>query len=92
MNKAISEETAIALFTNDLGYIKKDIAEIKQSVKELAGVYPTKAEFATLAQRVVDLENGGKLWKALAPVIGAVVGSVITVLLLNYLNSFRPVV
>ena len=87
------DQTKVELIGKDIGYIQKDIAEIKSSVKELAGVYATKIQMdnadSQLKDRIRKLEQSGHMWRWLSPLIGAVLGSVITFLLVNYLQNAR---
>lgn len=49
--KAATDANA-ALLGLDIGYIKRDIAEIKESIKSLSGEYITRGEFQPV-QRIV---------------------------------------
>jgi hypothetical protein len=88
-----SDATKIALIGNNVEYIKKDLAEIKQSVKDLAGVYVTRVEVEDIRKavdiRVLALENSNNLWKWLSPTLGAVMGAAITFLLVQYITHLK---
>ena len=87
------QQTKVELIGKDIGYIQKDIAEIKSSVKELAGVYATKTQMDTLDNELRDrlrkLEQSSNLWKWLSPTLAAVMGSIITFLLVSYLQNLK---
>lgn len=93
MVKKRSEETAIAVIDTNISHIKEDISQIKQTVKDLAGVYITKLEFEdvrkALIERLDRLEKSSNLWKFLSPTFAAISGSIGTFLLINYLQNLR---
>jgi hypothetical protein len=84
--------------TVDIGYIKRDISEIKQAVKELAGIYvPTirfeeelkavklQIESVKLSAEVQAKRNN--VWAVVSPVTAAAFSSAVTFLLIQYLQS-----
>lgn len=85
------DATSTALIAKDISYISKDIAEIKQSVKDLAGVYATKVSVddanRVFETRLKKVEESGNLWRWLSPSIAAVMGSVLTFLIVQYLSK-----
>lgn len=88
-----TDETKIALINNNISFIQKDLSEIKTSLKELAGVYVPTAKFEE-AQRQLDvrlttIERSSNLWRWLAPVLSAVLGSVVTFLIISYLQNIE---
>lgn len=42
---ATADDTRIALMAKDISYIQRDMSEIKITLKEITGVYITRAEF-----------------------------------------------
>ena len=81
-----TETPKIELIAKDINYIQRDLAIITTSIKELSGVYPTKADLKTVSDKVEVLEKSSNLWKWLAPTLSAVLGSVVTFLVINYLT------
>ncbi len=83
-------ETSNALIQKDIGYIQKDIQEIKQGIKDLAGVYATKIfvddAFKSLDLRLQRMEESSNLWRWLSPTLSAVLGSTVTFLLIQYID------
>lgn len=88
-NGLAAAAAAAALVGNDISYIKKDIAEIKVSIKEIAGIYVSATTFANVFKamelRILRLENSNNLLRFLSPILAAVFGSVLTFLLIQYL-------
>ena len=44
MKKKLDENTTVALMGKDIGYIQKDIGEIKDAIKGLSGVFASKED------------------------------------------------
>lgn len=88
-----TEETKIELIGKDISYILKDIAEIKQSVNGLSGVYATQVSVDTkltaVEERLKKLETSSNLWRWLNPLITAVGTSIVTILVLSFLDKLR---
>lgn len=88
-----NEEPKTELIAKDISYIQRDISEIKSSIKELAGVYATKVqldEFSKdLKERLRRLESSANLWKWLGPAISGIFCTVITFLVINYLQNLK---
>lgn len=93
MTKQPTDETKIALINNNIGFIQKDLSEIKNSLKELAGVYVPTAKFeevqTQLNYRLAVLEKSSNLWRWLAPMLSAVTGSIVTFLVISFLQNSR---
>lgn len=100
MTKAEADTTKIAIINNNVAYIQKDIAEIKASVKELAGVYVTREalvevakqteeRFKALEKAIFEIKKSNNLWKFLSPTLGAVMGAVLTFLIIQYLQNLK---
>lgn len=94
--KSIQESQAdssqnVSLIAKDISYIQKDISEIKQSVRDLAGVYATKVfvddAFKAMTGDILELKQSSNLWKWLSPTLAAVMGSILTFLIINYLSK-----
>lgn len=86
MTKKISDDTQIAVINNNIGFIQKDIVEIKQS---LSNTYATRENLVQVAKdtelRLKRLEDASNLWKWLSPTLSAVMGSIVTFLVIQYL-------
>lgn len=85
--------TDIAVMNNNIGYIQRDIGEIKQSIKELSGVYATQISVtdgnAAFEKRIKSLEESSTFQKWISPAIASVVGSALTYLLIFYLSHLK---
>ena len=92
-DNGVAATTTAALIGNDISYIKKDIAEIKVSIKEIAGVYVSMVTFNDASKaiqlRILNLENSSNLWIWMSPAMAAVFGSILTFLLIQYLMHSR---
>lgn len=68
--------------------IKADIAEIKQSIKELGGVYVTQREFNDMKLaydiELARLNRRSALWAWLGPTLSAIFASAVTFLIVEY--------
>lgn len=88
-----SNEATIAVIQADIGYIKDDIKAIKQGIKELSGVYVTKQEFddelRAFKLRVEAQEKNANLWRLLTPIVSGVLCSVVTFLVIFYLQNIK---
>lgn len=82
-----SDETISALIQKDINYMRTDILEIKDSIKLLGGVYATKAEVKEVSDRAIALEKSSNLWKLLSPSLAGIGGSIITFLVIQYLQN-----
>jgi hypothetical protein len=82
------QETSIALIRKDISYIQSDINDIKTVLKE---GYATKDSLADVAReterRLGKLENSSNLWKWLSPTLAAVMGSIMTFLIIQYIMN-----
>jgi hypothetical protein len=85
-----AENTRIAIINNNISYIQKDISEIKLSLRE---AYATKQEFAQLEKdselRLARLENASNLWRWFSPTLAAILGSILTFLLIQYIMNMH---
>ena len=88
-----SDETKISLIGKDISYIKDDISEIKTSIKGLDTIFASKEQLRVVAKETEEglckLENASALWRWAAPILGAVMGSFVTFLLLEYLKDLK---
>ena len=88
--KPESDDTKIALINNNIEFIKKDIVEIKLA---LQNKYATNLSLETVAKetelRLKRLESSSNLWKWLSPILAAILGSVLTFLIIQYLMGLR---
>lgn len=93
MTPKASDETKIALIQKDIANIQSDMAEVKQYIKENNQTLATKDNLAVVAKetevRLVRLESASNLWKWLSPSISAVLGSILTFLIVNYLQKLQ---
>lgn len=64
----------------------KALDEIKSSIKEVKTILETQASYET---RLKKLEQTSNLWRWLSPTLSAVVGSVLTFLIINYLQNLK---
>lgn len=86
-----ADPTSIAVINTNVGYIQRDLSEIKTSIKELAGVYATKV-FVDDAVRSHDLrlktlEASSQLWRWLSPTLSAFASAVMAFFVLSYFNK-----
>lgn len=90
MIKPTNDNTAIAVIQTKVERIQIDIEDIKEVLKS---GYVTKDSLILTAReteaRLVHLETASNLWKWLAPVIAATMGSVFTFLIIQYLMGMR---
>lgn len=84
------DKITIAVINTNIGYIQKDIVEIKFSLKD---AYATKEALIQVAKetelRLLRLESASNLWKWMSPSVAAILGSTLTFLLINYLTNLR---
>ena len=82
--------TKIVSIGKDIEYIKRDVSEIKDSVKDLSSIYATKiaveAGNKEIEERLRRIEGSNALWRWLSPTLAAIVGSVLTFLIIQYLQ------
>lgn len=86
----LHDQTSIALIRKDISYIQSDINDIKVVLKE---GYATKDALVQVAKeteaRLVKLENSSNLWRFLSPTLAAIMGSVLTFLIIQYMMQLR---
>lgn len=82
-----------AVLATNVEEIKGDISEIKQTLKELNGVFVTQIKADETEKlfdiRVVRLENSSNLWKWLSPTLAAASAFIVEFLFTNYLQHLR---
>ncbi len=90
MVKPTNDNSAIAVIQSKVERIQLDIADIKEVLKD---GYATKDSLVMVMkeseQRFVNLEASSGLWKWLSPTFAAVMGSVLTFLLLQYIMQAK---
>lgn len=86
-----NDETKIAIISTNIDFIKKDIAEIKESFKELNNIFVTKQYFDEVVKTIdADLMrygNAGIFWKWISPTASAIIGSILTFLIIDKINK-----
>ena len=92
MNETIEVQPIIAI-AKDIEYIKRDMGDIKETMKALPGQYLTQKEHTEFVSAVNTrfgrIESSSTLWKWLSPIVGAILGSVITFLFVSYLTNLK---
>lgn len=81
-----NEQTKISLIGKDINYIQKDIAEIKQSMKDLTNVYATQIALEEVSKEVKQLRDSSNLWRWVSPTLSSAITAAVTFLLLFYLQ------
>ncbi len=88
-----TDNTRIALINNNIGYIQKDVSEIKEAIKGLDNVLASKEELSTVEKavdiRLVKLESASVLWKIASPALAATISGIFVFLLIQYLTKFH---
>lgn len=88
-----TDATKIALIGKDISFINENIKEIKETMNQLSGVYvPTtiyQEEKKAQNLRILRLESSSNLWRWLSPTLSAIFGSIITILIISYLNNLH---
>ena len=83
----IPDATSIAVINTNITYIQRDISEIRILMKD---GYATKEALKEVAvqteDRLTRLEDSSNLWKWLSPSLSAVVASMMTFLIINYIS------
>lgn len=92
-NVAATTAAASAVISTDISYIKRDIGEIKDSIKLISGVYATQVSVndsnKAFDLRVKNLEHSSNLWKWLSPTLAAIVAIIVEYLFLFYIQHIR---
>lgn len=91
------DDTRIALIGNDISYMKKAIDEVKQSVKELAGVYATQESLKDIEKQVKSLADSVKMindrqsgWQRFFPsIFASVLTGVLVFLVISFLTNAK---
>lgn len=77
-----TEQTKIAVVARDIEYIRKDLGEIKQSIKDQAGIFITRQEFDDFKN--TDFNNVKKIvYGGVSLVLIAVVGAILNFVILK---------
>ncbi|HEX9504159.1 MAG TPA: hypothetical protein VF974_07660 [Patescibacteria group bacterium] len=83
-------ETKIAVISTNIGYVQRDISDIKTSISLLANVYATSKDLQEVAKqtetRIGKLEKSSNAWKFFAPTLSAIIAVVIEYLFIFYLQ------
>lgn len=104
MTNTQADSTKVALINNNIAYIQKDIAEIKSSIKELAGVYVTREALIEVAKQteerfkilevaIVEIRKTNKFWLWFGPTLSGFIclllGGTFMFLITNYLQNTK---
>ena len=87
------EDTRLCIgnISKDISYIQGDIGEIKENLKGLANIFASKIELIQIAKdteyRLCILEKANGIMKYIIPIVCAIASSVITLLIISYLNN-----
>jgi hypothetical protein len=88
-----SEVTKIATISKDIEYIKRDIGEIKDVMKNIPGVYLTQKEHsefvAAVNLRFSKVESRSTFLQWVVPIVTSVVSAGVTFLLISYLQNLK---
>jgi hypothetical protein len=86
-------ETKIAVISTNIGYVQRDIADIKSSISLLANVYATSKDLQDIARqteaRLNKLEKSSNLWKWLSPTLSAIIAVIVEYLFIFFLQHQR---
>ena len=86
-------ETKIAVISTNIGFVQRDIADIKNSISLLANVYATSKDLQDVAKqtegRLARLEKSSNIWKWLGPTLSAIVAVIIEYLFLFYIQHLH---
>ncbi len=91
-----SFETKIAVMATDIGYIKDSMSEIKGSIKGLPLLFASKEELKDVTKEteirlsVLEKKSEG-LGRFMIPVFTAVGSSIMTFLIIQYLEKLRQI-
>ena len=88
-----SIETKVAIINTNIGFVQRDIADIKNSISLLANVYATSKDLQDIAKqteiRLIRLEKSNYLWRWLGPTLSAIVAVLIEYLFIFYLQHLH---
>lgn len=88
--EATNDNSSIAVIKTNIEYIQRDINDIKTVLKE---GYATKEALSELAReterRLIRIETKSNLWKWLSPTLAAILGSVLTFLIIQYFINLK---
>lgn len=91
MDNMQTDETKVALIGKDISYINQSISEIKQSIQNFGVTFVTTAQYQDdkrlWAERIERLEKASNLWRWLSPTLAALLGSVLTFLVISFLSN-----
>jgi hypothetical protein len=85
-----NDNSAIAVIQVKMERVQLDISDIKEILKN---GYATRESLEIIAKetsdRLIRLENSSNLWKWLSPTLAAILGSILTFLLIQYIMGLR---
>lgn len=84
----MNTETNYIAISKDIEYIRKDLAEIKQTIKDQSVAYVTQIQFTDLQKEIVDLKKSN-FHKYGIPFISSVLTAVFVFLILFFLNNVK---
>jgi chromosome segregation ATPase len=97
----MTEEARLAILENNMTEIKQEISDIKSEIKGLSKQIELvltaklqehvefKARLDLLEKQNMKFEQQSNLWKWLSPTLAAVAGSIITFLVISYLQHAK---
>jgi len=91
MTEKSSDDTRIAVISNDIRYIKENLVEIKDSLKGLGSIFASREQLNQIAKeteiRLCALEKAAGWTKYLAPIASSIFCSILTFLLIEFLKK-----
>jgi hypothetical protein len=82
----IKDGERLAVLEQKVNDVNLSLLDLKSDIKEIKNSLPTISDFEN---RIKKLEGSSNLWKWLAPSLAAVLGSLLTFLIINFLQNSR---
>lgn len=84
------DNSALAVIQTKMERVQLDIQDIKQILRD---GYATKDSLVSVAKdteaRLTKLEGASNFWRWLAPILAAIMGSVFTFLIIQYITNIK---
>lgn len=91
MNPPETDTVKIAVISTTVTTIQRDLTELKGTLKDFTDTFATREQLAVIAKetevRITKLESGRLLERWILFTLSAVLGSVLTFLVQNYLSK-----